>query len=288
MVAPDQPLVFVNAAFERLSGRRASELLGRNCRVLQGSDTDREVLRRMRTAIEAGQECRETILNYRGPDREPWWNEIYLSPVRDASGRVVQYLGVQHDVTARVSAERALARESDLARTYLTRIEQLAYTDALTGLMNRRRFEERLESELLEARVRESALAVLFLDLDGFKSVNDSHGHAVGDELLVEVTRRLQRRLRGSDLLARFGGDEFVVALTGLDPAAAAVEARSVASQLTTAVDRPFSLAGCPSPARISVSVGISVWPHDADDIGSLLHLADLRMFEGKHPGVNR
>jgi diguanylate cyclase (GGDEF)-like protein/PAS domain S-box-containing protein len=288
MLAPDQPLIFVNAAFERLSGRGASELLGRNCRVLQGPDTDREALRRMRTAVEAGQDCRETILNYRGPDREVWWNEIHLSPVRDASGRVVQYLGVQHDVTARVSAERALARESDLARTYLTRIEQLAFTDALTGLMNRRRFEERLESELLEARVRESALAVLFLDLDGFKAVNDTYGHVTGDELLVEVTRRLQRRLRSSDLLARFGGDEFVVALTDLAPAQAASEAKSVAAQLAAAVNRPFGLPGRNAGAQVSVSVGISVWPHDAEDIGSLLHLADLRMFEGKHPGVNR
>ncbi len=91
----------------------------------------------MRAAVARGEECRETLLNYRGEQRVPWWNEIYLAPVVDAEGRVVQYIGVQNDVTARVEAQRALVHERDRAQTYLTRIEQLAYTDPLTGLMNR-------------------------------------------------------------------------------------------------------------------------------------------------------
>ncbi|MGN6132278.1 MAG: EAL domain-containing protein, partial [Nocardioidaceae bacterium] len=173
---PDQPLVFVNRAFETLSGFPAAQLLGRNCRFLQGPDTDRAAVARIRAAVREGRECRELLLNVRGPRRQPWWNEVRLSPVTDSSGVVVQYIGVQTDVTERVEAQRALQLEAERSRSYLARIEQLAYTDALTGLMNRRRLEESVETELWEARAADTALALLFLDLDGFKAVNDSLG----------------------------------------------------------------------------------------------------------------
>jgi diguanylate cyclase (GGDEF)-like protein/PAS domain S-box-containing protein len=283
MTLPDEPLVFVNAAFERLSGFPATELLGRNCRFLQGPDSDQAAVARIRSAVAAGRESRETFLNYRGPDRTPWWNEVHISPVQDCDGRVVHYIGVQNDVTARVEAERALVQESERARQYLTRIEQLANNDSLTGLMNRRCFEDRVEAALLTATVGEGALALLFMDLDGFKAVNDSLGHAAGDELLQETARRLRSRVRGSDLLGRFGGDEFVVALTGLDPAVADVAARAVADELTTAVERTLQLRG--EEVHITASIGISTCPLDATDFGTLLHLADLRMYELKHPG---
>jgi PAS domain S-box-containing protein len=153
MTRPDQPLIYVNGAFEALSGHPAEELLGRNCRFLQGKDTDPAAVGRIRSAVHDGREWRETLLNYRGQDRTPWWNEVYLAPVTDQRGRVVQYIGVQNDVTARVDAERALQLERDRAQGYLARIEQLAYTDPLTGLANRRRLEERVEAGLLEAAV---------------------------------------------------------------------------------------------------------------------------------------
>jgi PAS domain S-box-containing protein len=127
MTRPDQPLVFVNPAFEALAGFPAAELLGRNCRLLQGPDTDRRAVSRIRAGLRAGIEVRELLLNVRGPDREPWWNEVHLSPVHDEDGRVVQYVGVQNDVTARVEAERALRRASDQERSSLARIEELAY-----------------------------------------------------------------------------------------------------------------------------------------------------------------
>jgi diguanylate cyclase (GGDEF)-like protein/PAS domain S-box-containing protein len=285
MTRPDQPMMYTNAAFDRLAGFAPSELVGRNCRLLQGPDTDHAAVSRIRTAIEGGVECRELLLNYRGPHRQPWWNEVHLSPVRNGVGRVVQYIGVQNDVTARINAERALAQERDRGAAYVARIEQLAYTDSLTGLMNRRRFEDRFESALLNARMDQRAVALLFLDLDGFKAVNDSQGHAAGDSLLQTVAARLQGRLRGSDLLARLGGDEFLVALTGLDPEHAAREAQAVGEQLASAVAQPVLLPG--GKVRVTASIGISACPIDAEDFGHLFHLADLRMYELKHPTVS-
>jgi diguanylate cyclase (GGDEF)-like protein/PAS domain S-box-containing protein len=282
MTRPDYPLVFANAAFEGLAGFRTDELLGRNCRFLQGPDTDRAAVSRIRDAIVAGDECRELLLNYRGPDRRPWWNEVHLSPVTDADGRVVQYIGVQNDVTDRVEAERALRQETDRAHAYLARIEQLAYTDPLTGLMNRRRFEERVEAELWEAQVGDCALALLFLDLDGFMAVNDSLGHAGGDELLQVTAQRLRSHLRRSDLLARLGGDEFLVAVTGLDLVTARATAEDIADQLADAVRQPAEVRG--QLVTVSTSIGISVFPEDAREFGRLVHVADARMYALKQP----
>ena len=284
MTRPDQPLVYANSAFETLSGIPNSEALGSNCRVLQGPGTDTAATGRIRAAVEAGLECRETLLNYRGTEREPWWNEVYLAPVLDDTGAVVQYIGVQNDVTARVQAEQALRQERERAEGYLTRIEQLAYTDSLTGLPNRRRIQERVEAALWEVRAGGGALALLFLDLNGFKTVNDLHGHAAGDELLVVTAQRMQACLRRTDLLSRLGGDEFVVALLGLEPATVHAQAQQVGDKLAAAVAAPLVLAG--QPVVVGASVGISVYPGDAEDFGPLLHLADMRMYSSKYPSV--
>ncbi|WP_409332350.1 diguanylate cyclase domain-containing protein [Trujillonella humicola] len=278
---PDQPLVYVNPAFERLAGLPREQLLGRNCRFLQDPDTDPGAIGRIRAAIAAGEECRETVLNVRGPERTPWWNELHLAPVRDASGTVVQYIGVQVDVTARVEAERALMQERDRTRAAMARIEELAATDPLTGLANRRRLQEQVETALWDARARGESLALLFLDLDGFKAVNDRFGHAAGDELLQEVATRLRQRLRRRDLVARLGGDEFLVALPGLSgDGGAAAEARRVADDLTEAVRRPVDVHG--APVFVGASVGVAVAPEDGDEFAALLHRADLRMYEAK------
>ncbi|MDQ1660549.1 MAG: hypothetical protein QOJ68_529 [Blastococcus sp.] len=277
MRLPDQPLIFVNEAFERLSGLARTEVLGRNCRFLQGSDTDAAAIARIRAALDAGEECRETVLNFRGAERTPWWNEIHLAPVRNAAGTVVQYIGVQHDVTARVEAERALLQERDRSRAYLARIEELAYTDPLTGLPNRRRLEEQVETAIWNARAGGDAVALLFLDLDGFKDVNDRLGHAAGDELLQNVAERLRARLRRHDLLARLGGDEFLVAVAGLDPATATQEAARVAGDLADAVAAPVLVRD--ELVSIGASVGISVYPNDGEEFAALLHEADLKMY---------
>ncbi|WP_432540615.1 diguanylate cyclase domain-containing protein [Kineococcus sp. SYSU DK002] len=280
MTRPDAPLVYVNAAFERLSGRSASEVLGRNCRLLQGPDTDPAVVNEIRSAIAAGREWRGVLVNHRGPRRVPWWNEIHLAPVFDETGRLVQYVGVQHDVTDRVRAQQEAERERARSRSYLHRIEELAHTDALTGLANRRGVERFVEAELLRARETGEAVALLFCDLDGFKAVNDRFGHAAGDELLGVVAQRLRRSVRESDLVARLGGDEFVVALTGLDPASAQRDAARVARALADAVIAPVPLSA--GVGSVGASVGVGVQPAHGATFAELVRHADRDMYRIK------
>ncbi|WNB86945.1 diguanylate cyclase domain-containing protein [Cellulomonas sp. ATA003] len=277
---PDQPLVYVNTAFERLAGMRAEELLGRNCRFLQGPDTDGPAVARLREAIAAGREARERLLNFRGPDRTPWWNEIYVAPVFDDDGRLIQYIGVQNDVTEQVRAEERLAAERDRAQTYLDEVERLAFHDPLTGLPNRRRLAEVLDSTVLQAQVAGTGAAVLYLDLDGFKQVNDEYGHAVGDELLLAVAGRLQRRLRRGDLVARLGGDEFLVVLPAVDRDGGRTEGERVAAQLADALAEPVVTAR--GTVRVRASIGVSTYPADGSDFDDLLHAADERMYAVK------
>ena len=283
MRRPDQPLVYVNEAFERLAGLARGEVLGRNCRFLQSPDTDPAAVTRMRAAIDRGEELRETVLNVRGVDRQPWWNEIHLAPVYDTDGTLSHYIGVQHDVTAKVEAERALLQERDRNQACLARIQELAYTDPLTGLPNRRRLEEQVETAIWNARSSSDTLALLFVDLDGFKAVNDRLGHAAGDELLQMVARALRGRLRRGDLLARLGGDEFLVALTGLEPDGAAAEARRVADQLSAVVGEGVELRG--REVAVRASVGVGVYPRDGEEFAALLHSADLDMYARKTAG---
>jgi diguanylate cyclase (GGDEF)-like protein/PAS domain S-box-containing protein len=281
---PDHPLVYVNDAFEALSGLPREQVLGRNCRFLQSPDTDPAAVARLRSAIDRGEEWRETVLNVRGPDRTPWWNEINLAPVRDADGTVTQYIGVQHDVTVRVEAERALLQERDRNRVSLSRIEELISTDRLTGLPDRRRVEQQVETAIWNARSGPDTLALVVVGLERFRTINAGHGRAAGDEFLQAVARTLRSRLRHRDLLARLGGDEFLVALTGLDPASADAEARRIADQLAAAVAEPVELGDRELEVEVEVgaSVGVAVYPTDGEDVAALLRRADADLYARK------
>jgi len=263
-IAPDHPVVWVNPAFETTSGYRADQVLGRNLRLLQGPDTDPEATRTIRAALAAGQPARLRVLNHR-PDGSRWWNEMQLSPVRDAAGVLTHYVGVQHDVTAQVSLEASAA----FAATH----------DPLTGLANRPSFSAQLERELARSRRDRRALAVLFLDVDGFKQVNDTHGHATGDALLVAIATRLRDRLRGEDLVARLGGDEFLALIVDLAGDGTSAVA-TVTADLTASLAEPFDLEGVRH--RITLSVGAAVHPRDGGGADELIAAADDAMYAAK------
>jgi len=265
MSRPDAPLIWVNSAFSELTGYAGRDVLGRNCRLLQGPASDQRTVAELGAAVAAGQQIRTRILNYRR-DGVPWWNELQMSPVRDEHGLLTHYIGVQHDVTARVEAE--------------AKVLHLAYHDALTNLPNRERLRAALTDALARGRRTGQATALLFIDLVAFKTENDAYGHDAGDQLLREVAGRLRLALRADDLLARQGGDEFLLLLHDLPGELAAGIAERVAQDLLAALTLPFTVQD--RQVSIGASIGISLAPHHTDDPEQLLRYADTAMYTAK------
>jgi len=267
----DMPLIYVNSGFEDATGYRAAEVLGRNCRFLQGPETDPTAVAALREAVRAGRDHVAVLRNYRR-DGTPWWNELRLSPVRDAAGTLTHYFGFQCDVTARVEAEQ--------------RVAHLAYHDALTGLPNRVQVMARLQRELHLAATAGGRLAVLFIDLDGFKAVNDQLGHAVGDLALIAAGARLRGQLRSGDLLGRHSGDEFLAVLTGVDPDLARSIAQRAADAVLESFADPLQLQG--ATVQLGASVGVALYPEHGRDAAELLQAADRAMCAAKDAGRGR
>jgi diguanylate cyclase (GGDEF)-like protein/PAS domain S-box-containing protein len=262
----DYAIRYVNPGFERITGYRAEDVIGQNCRFLQGPGTDAVAAAELGAALREQRATTVTLLNYRA-DGRPFWNEISLSPVSDGV-RMTHVIGVQSDVTDRIQAEE--------------QVRFLAYHDSLTGLANRARVQERLGAAVERARAERSELALLYVDLDRFKHVNDRLGHAAGDELLRQVTERLGTVVRPSDLLARQGGDEFLIVLGGLK-ADAARHGAEVARRVGEALRPGFLLAG--ELVDVSASIGVSGYPRDARDVADLLRHADDAMYAAKADG---
>ncbi len=261
------PMVYVNAAFERITGYSRSEALGRNCRFLQGEDTDPATVKQLREAVAEQRDVHVVIRNYRR-DGKVFWNDLYISPVRDETGEVTHYLGVQNDVTEQ--------------REYQAQLAYNANHDALTGLPNRVMLGQRLEEGCLLARRYQRFIAVLFIDLDDFKPINDTLGHEVGDFILVEVAKRIEDELRPWDTVARFGSDEFVVLLPDLAHEKDVVQ---VVERLLQRLTPPYWYRG--SELRITASIGIAINDGSTDNPRQLVQQADLAMYKAKRRGRN-
>jgi diguanylate cyclase (GGDEF)-like protein/PAS domain S-box-containing protein len=207
---------------------------------------------------------------YVRPDGRVVWIHDRSAIVRDRDGSPLLIQGVMFDITA--TKETAL------------RMEHLAYHDVLTGLPNRAMFQDHLELALARARRHEHAVAVLFLDLDDFKPVNDTHGHEIGDEVLQQTARRIRAAARDTDLVARQGGDEFLVLLADLDVGPDGdnvVEVlQAVSTRIADAIAAPMTLRTASLSMR--ASIGTAVFPDGAGDARSLLRLADASMYERK------
>jgi diguanylate cyclase (GGDEF)-like protein len=195
---------------------------------------------------------------------------------RGLSGPVVSHFD------AAIAARDALEDELATVRKAVEELRGLAYHDGLTGLPNRTLLHDRLAVAITHAHRQAAHLALLFLDLDGFKGVNDSFGHACGDRLLVEVASRLRASIRGGDTVARLGGDEFVVLLSSV---AGVDDAARVAAKLLDAVRAPFRLDG--HEVRTTASIGVSVYPGDGVSPDQLLRSADAAMFRHKQRKAN-
>ena len=270
IVVYDTQLRYVlwNHFMEEMTGVAAGDLLGRNALEVFPHLQEQRVDELLRRAL-GGETVSSPDVHYYvpGTERRGWTSAVYR-PHYDDAGNVVGVIGLIRDITERKKAEH--------------QIEYQAYHDALTGLANRRLFQEHLSLALALAQRRRTALAVLFLDLDLFKVVNDSLGHTVGDELLREVARRLKATVREGDTVARVGGDEFTIVLQELpsDDAAAVV-----AQKVLRTIAEPMDVSG--HRLYVTGSIGVTLFPDDGDDAESLLRNADTAMYRAKDAGRN-
>lgn len=266
---PDNPIVYANPGFERLTGYSADEVLGRNCRFLQGPDTEAEPVAALRTAIHEARSINVELKNYR-KDGTPFWNALSISPVHDTRGQLTHFVGVQQDITARKAAEQQMLHA--------------ALHDPLTDLPNRTLFLDRLAHALGRAqRNVDAGFAVLYLDFDHFKVVNDSLGHAIGDKMLVEIARRLKDLVRPADTVARFGGDEFAILLAD---ASAASDAITIADRIQRNLATPFNLDGRHVVSTVSIGIALSISGQERPE--ELLRNADIAMYRAKTHGKAR
>ncbi|HSR64222.1 MAG TPA: EAL domain-containing protein [Xanthomonadaceae bacterium] len=264
----DQPIVYVNPAFEQITGYASAEIAGRNCRVLHGVDGDQPGVAAIRNAMHEERETRVVLRNYRR-DGTMFWNEFRLAPVRDEAGALTHFVGVLTDVTERQRQEEQLAWR--------------ATHDDLTGLPNRQLLHDRLQHAILNAERYGRAAAVVFVDLDDFKLINDTLGHSAGDTALRTIAQRLREVVRDADTVGRFGGDEFVVVLTEHTDEAGV---QAVIARIAAALAQPVELAGVPH--LLTPSIGHCRYPQDGRDAETLLRHADLAMYQAKRQGRNR
>ncbi|MGM0986200.1 MAG: EAL domain-containing protein [Pseudomonadota bacterium] len=263
----DKPVIYVNPAFTRITGYLAQEVIGHPPIFLSGDETDPKDIEQIRATVRQGTSLSTTLRAYRR-DGTPFWNQLFLSPVRDVSQRITHFIGIMNDISERKEQEQQLAYQ--------------ATHDVLTGLGNRALFSDHLAHDVELAARNGQTLAVLFIDLDEFKPINDTLGHKVGDQLLVSVADRLRRGLRISDTLARLGGDEFVLLLPDLSHP---VEAEEVAARLLDDLNKPHRVNG--HELHVSASIGIAMNRGGLDEPERLLQHADMAMYKAKQQGRN-
>lgn len=271
----------VNDTFTRITGYGRDEVLGQNPRLLKSGRQDAAFYEAMWHQLVSAGHWSGEIWNRR-KNGEVYPELLSISAVRDTQGITRQYVGLFSDITARKAME--------------AQVHQLAFFDALTALPNRRLLSDRLNQSLLTNQRSRQFGAVMFLDLDNFKPLNDTHGHAVGDMLLIEVASRLRACVRQMDTVARIGGDEFVVVLSDLDTDAdtSATQASVIAEKIRLSLAKPYSLwirqagqAGSTVEHHCTVSIGAVLMAPDCNDTGDLLKDADAAMYQAKEKGGN-
>jgi len=261
------PILYVNPAFERLTGYAADEAVGRNSRFLLGAETAQSGLDEIRAALREKREGQALLKNFR-KDGSVFWHELTVAPVPDESGLVTHFISVMNDVTARKLQEEQIARH--------------AHFDALTGLPNRQQLFDRIRLAAADGRERGCAFGVVMIALNRFALVNDAYGHDAGDTLLRDLGNRLLASVRPRDTVARLGGDEFVVLLSNLPPD---FNAMPVIEKINASIALPFSLP-C-GEVVISASIGASFFPRDGDDAEALIRNAEIAAEGAKKGGLN-
>ncbi|MDP2793709.1 MAG: EAL domain-containing protein [Sulfurisoma sp.] len=262
-------IIDINASFTRLTGYAADEALGQNPRILSAGRLSGDDYRAMWQSIQTDGRWQGEVWDRR-KDGSCYLKLLTISTLRDARGAITHHIGNFIDISERKAAEE--------------HIHHLAHHDSLTGLPNRLSLRDRLDQAIAAARRDGQRLAVMFIDMDHFKAINDSLGHPIGDKLLVEVARRLKECVRDSDVVARLGGDEFVVVVTGIADDAVTT-ASSMAEKIQRLLAQPYAIFD--HALHSTPSIGISVFPEDGHDVDALMKNADTAMYHAKSRGRN-
>jgi diguanylate cyclase (GGDEF)-like protein/PAS domain S-box-containing protein len=262
---PGPEIVYVNDSYCQLTGYAREELIGKTPRIMQGPKTDRHELDRLRRQLSLGKPFDGEIVNYR-KDGSEYVIEWHIVPLRNDAREITHWIASQRDITDRKVLEGELRYQ--------------ALHDPLTNLPNRVLFMDRLEHALSLADRERRLSAVLFVDLDNFKLVNDSVGHEAGDKLLVQVAERLRTSLRAEDTVARFGGDEFGILLEGVPGPSYVAD---LAERVIESLRQPFVLEGREFAVTCSIGTALAASSHDR--VREMPRRADLAMYEAKRKG---
>ena len=266
-------ILYVNAAFQRITGYAREEVLGRNPRILNGGLTPRATYEQMWATLLAGEVWRGEFHNLR-KDGSSYLELATIAPIKDAGGVVTHYVAVKEDITQRKQSEALLHR--------------LAYFDALTELPNRVLLHDRIAQAIRSGARRESFGMLMLVDIDRFRQLNDTLGHAAGDRLLREVAARLRANVREEDTVARHGDDDFAVLVEriGETEADALGHAEHIARKLQHALQQPFVLGGKEGDRHFAtLSIGISLFHDGVSSLESLLKQAEVALYRAKQDG---
>jgi diguanylate cyclase (GGDEF)-like protein/PAS domain S-box-containing protein len=260
-------IIAVNEAFIKTTGYTAEELYGKNPSILSAGETPDHIYQKMWSEINKTGFWQGEVKNRKKDGTVfPCW--LSISASNNESGDILNYIGSFTDITEQKADQE--------------RIHYLAHHDSLTGLVNRFSLEERLEQAVHATKRHKNKLALFFIDMDRFKAINDTHGHQTGDELLKMVAQRLQDNIRESDIVARIGGDEFVVVITDIEEE---LSADPIARSLIKKLGEPYQINN--KTVISSPSIGISIYPVDADKCSELMKSADAAMYHAKQSGRN-
>ena len=268
----DEVIIRVNHVFKEMSGYSAEEAIGKNLSMLKSDRQNADFYPRMREILQRDNHWQGEIWNRRkNAEIYPEW--LTITAVVDKEGKITNYICAFFDITERKRAEE--------------KIHNLAFYDPLCQLPNRRLLFDRIHQAVANSARNQTCAALLFIDLDNFKILNDTRGHDIGDLLLIEVGHRLKTCIRKSDTLARLGGDEFVVLLEALseDRSQAAAQARGVAEKMLKAVNQPYMLKDIEQYS--TASIGISLFVNHGQNLDDLLKQADTAMYAAKKSGRN-
>ena len=258
---------YVNPKFCQITGYTSEEAIGQNPRILNSGHTPRPIYEELWKTIQSGKEWRGEFHNRR-KDGELFWEYASISPIKAADGTITHFVAVKEDITLRKQYERRLIQQANF--------------DEVTGLPNRFLALDRLSQALARARRHGQKVALMFLDLDRFKRVNDTLGHPAGDRALREAGLRIRGCLREEDTVARLGGDEFTVVLPGLE---SAIDAEPAANKILDAFAEPLTVDDW--ELFLTPSIGITIWPDDGSDADELMRNADSAMYRAKELGRN-